>query len=115
MSKAAATSIKRRRRWRRILVLIVAAPLVLIATFWAAVFLWPYPHSLAMSPPPARWLTDRHGVMLAALAAPDGQWRMPLGEDQISPPLLRAIVAIDDHRFYDPGGALWGRGPGRGG
>src|SRR5439155_13395051 len=112
MSKAAATSIKRRRRWRRILVLIVAAPLVLIATFWAAVFLWPYPQSLAISPSPARWLTDRHRVMLAALAAPDGQWRMALGEDQISPHLLRAIVAIEDHRFYDHGGIDWRSGAG---
>ena len=68
---------------------------------------WPYPESLAARSPAGTWIADRDGRPLAAFAAPDGQWRLPLTSDRISPQLLQAIVAVEDGRFYQHGGVDW--------
>jgi penicillin-binding protein 1C len=46
-------------------------------------------------------------VTLAEFTAPDGQWRTTLSEEQISPHLLKAIVAVEDGRFYNHHGVDW--------
>jgi penicillin-binding protein 1C len=75
--------------------------------FRVAVALWPYPRGLDQLPRDSTMLCDDSGAALAEFAAPDGQWRTTLSEDQISPHLLRAIVAVEDGRFYKHGGVDW--------
>ncbi len=50
---------------------------------------------------------DVSGRPLAAFAARDEQWREPLKIEQVSPHLLKAIVAVEDARFYQHGGVDW--------
>ena len=42
-----------------------------------------------------------------ALAAADGQWRISLSDDQMSPHLVDAIVAVEDSRFFEHHGVDW--------
>jgi penicillin-binding protein 1C len=58
--------------------------------------------------PPASWLfLDRNNHPLAAFASSDGRWHLPLREDEISPHLLNAIVAVEDSRFEQHHGVDW--------
>jgi len=101
----------RRGRLRRYAVRAAAAlilpPLLAWAAFGCAVAWWPYPAGLDRTPAGATFILDRNGIPLAALAATDGQWRMPLRGEQISGHLLTAIVAVEDSRFYAHGGVDW--------
>ncbi|MEM6877050.1 MAG: penicillin-binding protein 1C [Bacteroidota bacterium] len=42
---------------------------------------------------------DRHGQLLSASIAADGQWRMP-ASDSLSPLLVQAVIGYEDRRFY---------------
>ena len=68
---------------------------------------WPYPVGIDQPPHCSTLLEDRTGVSLAALTSEDGQWHMPLADDQINPHLLEAMVAVEDSRFYEHGGVDW--------
>jgi penicillin-binding protein 1C len=81
-----------------------------IGGFFAAVRWWPYPDELRRAPAPSTLVVDRGGEPLAAFAAPDGQWRMPLAERDINPHLLDAVVAVEDARFFDHAGVDWRAG-----
>ena len=95
-------------RWlRRTAILAVAMPLAMTAIFYAAVYLWPYPAGLDRARPAGTWIEDRNGIPLAAFVAGDEQWHLPLAADQISPHLLKAIVAVEDARFHDHAGVDW--------
>lgn len=91
----------------RLALALLSAPLLALATFHAAVAFWPYPQDLARPAPISTIVHDRTGVPLAAFAASDGQWRLPLREDEISPHLFAAIVAVEDARFYEHHGVDW--------
>jgi penicillin-binding protein 1C len=78
--------------------------------FFAAVRWWPYPDELRHAPAPSTLVLDRTGEPLAAFAAPDGQWRMPLAERDINPHLLDAVVAVEDARFFEHAGVDWRAG-----
>src|SRR6476620_10290366 len=95
------------RRARHVALVGAAACALGVAAFFAAVRWWPYPEELSRAPAPATLVLDRDGEPLAAFAAPDGQWRMPLAERDINPHLLDAIVAVEDARFFDHGGVDW--------
>jgi len=99
-----------RPRWKRILLCaflgFASVALLGAGAFFAAVQWLPYPEPIS-NPTPSTILTDRQGVELAALVSPDGQWRMPLSRQQISPHLLNAIVAVEDSRFYEHHGVDW--------
>ena len=64
---------------------------------------FPFPHE-ALAPAPARVVVAEDGTPLRVFLAPDGmaRWRVPLGE--VSPKLVRALVASED-RFlgWHPG------------
>jgi len=91
---------------------LLAAPLVTGALLWAAfrcaVTWFPYPESVDHLPTSATWIEDRNGAPLAAFAAPNGDWQMPLSQDGISPHLFNATVAVEDARFFQHGGVDWG-------
>lgn len=98
----------RRRFWRRRRVVLLApVALACIIAFDAAVAWWPYPANVDRPPAASTWIEDRNGVPLAAFAAVSGDWHLPLREDQISPHLLGAIVAVEDQRFYQHRGVDW--------
>ncbi|HEX8912608.1 MAG TPA: transglycosylase domain-containing protein, partial [Humisphaera sp.] len=78
-----------------------------MAAFEAAVRLLPYPPGIDRPPPAATLLLDRDGRPLAAFAAADGRWHLPLSPEQVSPHLLDAIVAVEDGRFRDHAGVDW--------
>lgn len=86
---------------------LLTAPLLLWASFHAAVAWWPYPAALDRAPQSAFLLADRNGVPLAAFASDDGQWRMLLADEDINPHLLQAILAVEDARFYEHRGVDW--------
>src|SRR5947209_1225062 len=82
-------------------------PLLLLITFKLATAFWPYPEGIDRAPASGTFVEDRNGVPLAAFVATDDQWHLPLSQDQISPHLLAAIVAVEDARFYDHAGVDW--------
>jgi len=84
-----------------------AAALTAVLAFRAAVAWIPYPSDAVAAVEPCTWIEDRDGNCLGAFAAASGQWSLPLGEDQFSPHLLKAIVAIEDRRFYGHDGVDW--------
>lgn len=85
----------------------LALPLAAYLLFLAMVAWWPYPARIQMPAPPATWIADRNGIPLAAFVARDGQWRMPLSLEQITPHLINAIVATEDARFFEHAGVNW--------
>jgi penicillin-binding protein 1C len=96
------------RRWTlRAAMTVIIMPLLLWLTFLAAVQWWPYPPALDRPAPSAARIEDRNGTLLASFAAEDGQWRLPLAEEQISPHLMQAVVAVEDSRFYTHHGVDW--------
>jgi penicillin-binding protein 1C len=75
--------------------------------FRAAVAWWTYPAGILSPPAASTWIEDRAGEPAAAFASRTGEWQLPLVEQQISPHLLDAIVAVEDSRFFEHGGVDW--------
>src|SRR6185437_1515811 len=96
-----------RRRAVRCAIVVVLIPTVAWLIFLGAIAWWAYPSGIDASPIPATFVEDRSGVPLAALVAHDGQWRLPLRDEQINPHLLDAIVAVEDSRFFAHKGVDW--------
>ncbi len=85
---------------------------VILAVFAAVAFLvavrwWTYPADELGPPPASTWITDRNGATLAGFVGDDGSWCRPLSQQEISPHLIDAIVAVEDQRFYQHGGVDW--------
>jgi penicillin-binding protein 1C len=78
-----------------------------IIAFFAAVRFWPYPADEQLPPVASTWIDDKTGTAIAAFAGSDGNWCQPLRENEISPHLFDAIVAVEDQRFYQHGGVDW--------
>lgn len=99
------------RRIRKVALILPATVALLIGGSWilfrAAVAWWPYPSGIDQFPAESIRIDDRNGTPLAAFAANDGQWRFRLTEDQISPHLLNAIIAVEDSRFDVHHGIDW--------
>jgi penicillin-binding protein 1C len=90
--------------------LLTAPPLTLLllwTTFHCAVAWLPYPQIIDRSPPTATLIQDRNGTQLAAFAASNGDWQLPLTESEITPHLFNAIVAVEDSRFFQHTGVDW--------
>lgn len=106
-----APMIVKKRRWKKPLLAAAALPCAGIALFfgifYAAVYCCPYPARDAACPPAARMVLDNHGRALAMFVASDGQWRFPLKYREVSPYLLKAVVAVEDARFYSNHGVDW--------
>lgn len=83
-----------RHPWRTAAALLFAAAGL---AFWRAL---PAP---LFSPPYATVLEDRHGRLLGARIASDGQWRFPPGP-AVPPKFRAALLAFEDRRFaWHPG------------
>lgn len=87
--------------------MVAAIPLLAWLTFRAAIAWWTYPPTIDRLPAAGTFIEDRAGQPLAAFVTDDGQWRLPLTKDQISPHLLAAIVAVEDARFHSHAGVDW--------
>ncbi len=74
-------------------------------SFSIAVYSWSYPPT--PKPPPSLWIEDREGKPLGAFVSEKNEWYFPLKEEEISPYLFKAIVAVEDHRFYQHHGVDW--------
>lgn len=100
-----------RRRWilRLLRVCIVCISLLLLANIALEIAIRCSPHSADVDrlPPASSLLLDRNGHPLAAFAASDERWHLPLRDEEISPHLLDAIVAVEDSRFTQHHGVDW--------
>ena len=96
------------RRWMlRLAVVGCTGALASWLGFRAAVAWWPYPVGIDRAPADSTRVDDRNGVELAAFVAGDGQWRISLSDDQISPHLVDSIIAVEDSRFFEHHGVDW--------
>ena len=50
-------------------------------------------------------VTDKDGQWLSGFTVEDGRWRLPVDMDSVDPRFVRALLAIEDKRFYSHGGA----------
>jgi penicillin-binding protein 1A len=83
----------------------VAGILMLIAVWWM-IDLPDVDKTLAQKRPPAVTILDRHGAQIAAYGGVGGEWvpRRKMPEN-----LIRAVLAIEDRRFYSHEGVdFWG-------
>ncbi len=83
----------------------VAGVLLLIAVWWV-IDLPDVDKTLAQKRPPAVTILDRHGAQIAAYGGVGGEWvpykRIPVN-------LVKAVLAIEDRRFYTHEGVdFWG-------
>jgi len=78
-----------------------------IVAYLASVSFLPYPAELEQQPSASTTILDRRRQPVAAFVADDGQWRFPLSQEQVSPHLAMAIVAVEDGRFYSHHGVDW--------
>lgn len=104
-----------RHRKGRILLAILALPVVAVLAVCVASWLEPFPIERLQRWPESPRVTDRDGREILAITSRDQQWRFPVGLDQISPWLIQATIAVEDERFdshhgVDPlalGRAIW--------
>ena len=93
----------RSRRWR--LVGLAASLPFLAAGLMLSWVAWPLPQEIAdPGPVPSLVLLDRHGIPLRSDRAPDGSRGGWASLEEIDPDLLRAVLAVEDERFYQHGG-----------
>jgi penicillin-binding protein 1C len=79
-------------RWVRAAGIVLAA----IALLWLAV---PVPDPL-FADGYGTVVLDREGEILHTFLAEDQQWRLPLGDEEISPKVVAAVLAFEDRRFH---------------
>jgi penicillin-binding protein 1C len=63
------------------------------------VLAFPFPEERLAPPPVSPVVLDREGRPLLVLAAPDGKWRLDARLDEMSPWLLKAVIAVEDAGF----------------
>jgi penicillin-binding protein 1C len=100
----------RRRRLRTVVVralLAAAFPPVLAVLAWHVALRLIPPLPPPAFPRPATFLFDRDRAPLAAFVGQEDAWYIPLASADLSPHLLKAIVAVEDRRFYAHHGVDW--------
>ena len=68
---------------------------------------FPFPLQRLDAWPASPQVTDRNGRVLLQRVSDDQQWRLPVPLAKISPWLIQATLAVEDHRFY----SHWGVDP----
>ena len=87
----------RASRRRRLVVVVVAA--VAVATLaCAAAYVAPLPERL--SAPPSVVVEYRDGTPAHVFLSPDEKWRVPVELDRVDPDYVRALLRLEDKRFY---------------
>jgi len=71
---------------------------LLSLAFFLFLLLYPLPSGLARSPSTA--IVSRDGELLRIFCAEDGRWRMRCRLKEVSPFLVKAVVAYEDRWFY---------------
>jgi penicillin-binding protein 1C len=89
-----------RRRLRRVVLATIGLSLVALV---GPCFV-PYPRELLEEDEGLRVLRDREGQPLRFLRDPDGVRHVPVRLEEVSPWLVRALVATEDRRFRSHGG-----------
>ena len=79
--------------------LLLASAVLLLAAVAVRWRIGPIPLD-RLRPPPSPVILDRHGQPLRFFLAPDDQWRFQSQLKDISPRLLRAVIACEDRWFY---------------
>ncbi|CAM4059558.1 penicillin-binding protein 1C [Corallococcus sp. ZKHCc1 1396] len=82
------------RKW----VGVVLAGLVLLGTGLAAAWWVPLPERL--SAPPSVVMAYRDGSPAHVFLAPDERWRIPAPKDRVDRAYVRALLALEDKRFF---------------
>jgi penicillin-binding protein 1C len=71
-------------------------PILALAVCW---HLFPFPWEKLAPQPVGAQVTDRSGRLMLERVAADDQRRHPVSLEQISPWLLKAVIAVEDERF----------------
>jgi penicillin-binding protein 1A len=78
-----------------------AGGVVVLILLWWTLELPDIDRTLAQNRPPAVTILDRHGAQVAAYGGVGGEW---VRREQMPEHLIRAVLAIEDRRFYDHAG-----------
>jgi penicillin-binding protein 1C len=88
--------------WRKKRALLCLASITLLLpllTFAVCWYCFPFPVEKLQQQSCSVVVTDRSGQTLMELAGPDGQRRRPIPLSEMSPWLIKAVVAVEDERF----------------
>ena len=92
-------------RYRRVLTAsFIAACLLPVMAFVVCWYWFPFPIDKLDRPHGSIVVTDRSGRTLLELIGSDGQRRRPVPLAEMSPWLIKAVIAIEDERFESHGG-----------
>ena len=84
-------------RRARLMRVVLAVGMLVLALLWLADRLWPLP---MLADDLARVVLAEDGTPLWRFADADGVWRYPVGREQVSPLYLQALLAYEDRWFY---------------
>lgn len=84
-------------RRARLMRVVLAVGMLVLALLWLADRLWPLPMP---ADDLARVVLAEDGTPLWRFADADGVWRYPVGREQVSPLYLQALLAYEDRWFY---------------
>jgi len=110
LRRAWAVARGRRLRWiRRIAGAVLASVLLAAVAFWIAVRAADFPVELLdRTAATSLTVSDANGVLLRQEATSAGLRERWVSLEQISPHLVHATLASEDHDFYDHAGVSWG-------
>jgi penicillin-binding protein 1C len=77
---------------------------MIVLSVGAFIYAWcafPFPMHRLEDWPISPRVTDRSGQTLLDLVAEDQQWRFPVALSEVSPWVVKATIAVEDHRFRE--------------
>jgi len=92
----------RHRLWRWTRRVLIASAILLVLVTATLAYLWhryPFPMQKLAAAPISPVVTDRGGHPLLQRVSADDQWRIVVPLEQVSPWLIQATIAAEDHRF----------------
>lgn len=92
-------------RWRRLVVGAVSACVLGVLGLWAAAWLVPLPERLHEADSVV--VTWRDGKPAHVFLSPDDKWRVEVTRAEVDPAYVKALVALEDERFW----THWGVDP----
>ena len=107
MSGGKSASLPAKRRWLRVLKRVLAATFVILLGLELAVRRTDLPAALLLPTQATPVVLDFEGRMIVELGNPETRSCRPLPLDKISPWMITATLAAEDHRFYSHSGIDW--------